>query len=126
MINKTIKKIHQYRLGFLVLISFLFLLFLGLNPVDMSKYYGARFSSAVGMSISIPENPVNKIAKQLNEKEADLNAREIELDKLAKEMEKKPSNDVFIITFTSNEKTSFFYFNNLILNFYLMILFSYK
>ncbi len=98
MINKTIKKIHHYRLGFLFLISFLFLLFLGLNPVDISKYYGARFSSAIGMSVSIPENPANKIAKQLKEKEESLNARESELDKLAKELKNKPSNDVFIVT----------------------------
>lgn len=80
MINKAVKKIHHYRIWFLVLSSFVFLAFLGLNPVDISKYYGARFGSAIGMSVSIPENPVSKIAIQLKEKEESLNIRELDLN----------------------------------------------
>jgi hypothetical protein len=76
MINKTVKKIHRHRISFLVLISFLFLAYLGMNPIDISKYFGAKFGSSVGMSVGVPENPINKLAMQLKEKEEDLNERE--------------------------------------------------
>ncbi len=97
MLNKTIKKIHHYRLLFLFTISFVFLAFLGLNPVDLSKYYGAKFGSAVGMSVGIPENPVNKIAMQLKEKEKSLNTRASILDERELALTKTPNNDQFIV-----------------------------
>ena len=53
---------------------------LGVNPLDIGKFFGAEFSQAVGMSVSIPENPFNKLAVQLKEKEKNLNEREIALD----------------------------------------------
>ena len=97
MINRTIKKIHHYRLLFLFTISLVFLAFLGLNPIDLSKYYGAQFSSAIGMSVSIPENPVSKVAIQLKEKEESLNARELALAERELALSSKPSQDNFII-----------------------------
>ncbi len=53
---------------------------IGLNPVDVGKFLGANIGSAVGINVSIPENPVNKFALQLKEKEDILNAREQDLD----------------------------------------------
>ncbi len=79
------------------MISFVFLLLLGMNPVDISKYYGAKFGSAIGMSVSIPENPVSKIALQLKEREEGLNTRESELDKRELSLEKKFDGDKFTI-----------------------------
>ncbi|PLX27090.1 hypothetical protein C0583_05090 [Candidatus Parcubacteria bacterium] len=76
MIKKTVKHIHKWRLGFLLLFSVVFLSYLGLNPIDLSKYFGASFSSAIGMSVGVPDNPYNKLASQLKEKEEMLNARE--------------------------------------------------
>lgn len=97
MIKKTIKKIHHYKVGFLVLISLLFLAYLGLNPINISKYYGAMFGSAVGMSVSIPENPMNKLAKQLKDKEAELQQREIELNQKIKKIDNNSGQDRILI-----------------------------
>jgi hypothetical protein len=97
MINKTIRKIHNYRIPFLVLISFMFLAYLGLNPIDLSRYYGARFGSAVGMSMSIPENPVNKLALDLKKKEEALAAREQDLSRREAELINRPERDRLLI-----------------------------
>ena len=117
MINKTIKKIHHYRLGFLFLISFLFLTYVGLNPLDISKYYGARLGSAVGMSVSIPENPISKIALELKEKEEDLNTREVELKQLEDSLKKEPIGDRFIIWLMASGILALFIL--IVVNFYL-------
>ncbi len=117
MIHKTVKKIHHYRLGFLMIFSIFFLSFLGLNPVDLSKYYGAKFGSAVGMSVGIPENPVSKIAMQLKEKEERLNERETELKKLEEDLSKKPSDDKLIIYLMGSGIVTLFLL--ILINFYL-------
>ncbi len=117
MIDKTIKKIHHHRISFLVMISFLFLLFLGMNPVDISKYYGAKLGSAIGMSVSIPENPVSKIALQLKEREESLNTRELKLDEREASLENKPSSDKFIIWLMASGIVSLFLL--ILINFYL-------
>ncbi len=97
MLNKAIKKIHRFRVGFLILISIAFLAYLGLNPLDLSRYYGARFGSAVGMSMSIPENPVNKLALELSNKEKSLADREADLRKREEGLAKQPNNDRLVM-----------------------------
>ncbi|KKQ61400.1 MAG: hypothetical protein US83_C0006G0040 [Candidatus Falkowbacteria bacterium GW2011_GWC2_38_22] len=59
----------------------------GINPVDVGIFYGSKVGSAVGMSSSVAENPFNKLAldlknkeNSLSQKEQALNAREAELN----------------------------------------------
>ena len=117
MINRTIKKIHHYRLLFLFVISFVFLAFLGLNPMDISKYYGAKFGSAIGMSVSVPENPVSKIAIQLKEKEDSLNIRELELNEREASLGSRLNDDNFIIYLMGSGILALFLL--ILINFYL-------
>lgn len=67
-------------------VSLVILLQLALKPLDVGKYIGARFSDAIGMSVSIPENPVNKLARELNERKAELDEREAEIVKKEQEI----------------------------------------
>lgn len=90
MFKGTIKFIHRLRLFFFLFILVSFLYYLGLNPVDVGRFVGSKIGSAVGMSISVPENPFNKVALQLEEREEELDERakalairEVELDKQA-------------------------------------------
>jgi hypothetical protein len=76
MINKAIKAIHRLRILFLIIIAAGFLYTAGLNPVDVSVFLGAKLGRAVGMSTSVPENPFNKLTKELREKEEKLDTRE--------------------------------------------------
>ena len=79
MIKHAFTWIHKLRLWFLVLIVVGFLYVVGLNPVSISVFLGAKFGSAIGMSINIPENPFNKLAAQLKDKEEELAQKENEL-----------------------------------------------
>lgn len=45
-------------------------------PSEILKYLGAQIGSSVGVSLTVPENPFNKWARQLQEKEKELNLRE--------------------------------------------------
>lgn len=80
MFHKIFKFIHDLKVFFLAIIFLSFFNFLGANPLDIGKFFGAEFSHAVGMSVSIPENPFNKLAVQLKEKEMKLNERELMLN----------------------------------------------
>jgi hypothetical protein len=66
---------------------------LGLNPIDTGVFMGAKFGKAIGMEVSVPSNPFNKLALALKEKEAGLNEREKSLDAREKVLlvEKKES-----------------------------------
>jgi hypothetical protein len=84
MFKKMIKFIHAARVYFLLFITVSFFYYLGLNPVDVGCFIGAKMGSAVGMSVSVPENPFNRLALQLKEKEERLNQKEIELSEREK------------------------------------------
>ena len=94
MFLRTARKIHKFRILFFSFILVSFLYTVGISPIDYTKYLGARFSSAVGVSssASVPANPMNTLAMQLKEKEDRLNTREAQLDK--KETDLKSSNAV--------------------------------
>lgn len=76
MFHKIFRFIHDLKVFFLAIIFLSFFNILGANPLDVGKFFGAQFSQAVGMSVSIPENPFSKLALQLKEKENNLNERE--------------------------------------------------
>jgi hypothetical protein len=82
MIKEIIKIIHALRVLFFALILVSFLFYLGINPIDVGRYVGSRFSYAVGIgtSASITPNPFNTLALQLKEKENKLDAREKTVD----------------------------------------------
>jgi len=86
MIHKTVKHIHRFRVYFLAFIVVAFFYELGLNPVDVGKFVGAKAGSAIGMSISVPENPINKLALELKQKEERLDQREKDLNDREKEL----------------------------------------
>jgi hypothetical protein len=86
MIKTAVKMIHGLRIFFLVYIIIGSLFLAGVNPVDIGRFVGAEIGSAVGMSLSIPENPFNKLALQLREKEANLTQKEQELNKREQEL----------------------------------------
>lgn len=88
MIKKTVRKIHDLRIFFLAFILVSFLYNIGLGPVDISKIIGAKFSSAVGLSVGVPENPINTLARQLEEKEKRLAQKEEDLLKKEDDLKK--------------------------------------
>ncbi len=77
-----------------IIVSFLFVL--GVNPVSVSKFFGAKLGAAVGMSTSVPENPFNKLASQLKEKENALSVREQELNEREKTLEPGQNNNYLV------------------------------
>jgi hypothetical protein len=79
MIKGIIKLIHELRIAFLLLIVLGFFTVIGVNPVSVGIFVGAKMGSAVGMSTSVPENPFNKLALELKEKESKLTQKEINL-----------------------------------------------
>ena len=71
---------------------------IGLSPVSITKFFGAKLGSAVGVSTSVPENPFNKLAGQLKQKEEELALREQELNLKAEELDSgNNSQDLLII-----------------------------
>ena len=83
MIRPTIKIIHHLRVLFFMMIVMSFLYLANLSPIDISVFLGAKMGSAIGMNISVPANPFNKLAMQLEEKETKLDEREKKLDERA-------------------------------------------
>ena len=83
MLKPTFKLIHHLRVLLFMMIVMSFLYVANLSPIDISVFLGARVGSAIGMNISIPENPFNKLATALDEKETRLNEQEKKLDERA-------------------------------------------
>jgi len=83
MLKPTIKFIHHLRVLLFMMIVMSFLYVANLSPIDISVFLGANMGRAIGMNISVPENPFNKLALQLDEKETRLDEREKELDERA-------------------------------------------
>lgn len=80
MLHKTVKHIHHWRLFFLAAITMLFLVYAQINPLDIGYFMSIKMGRAVGMTTSVPENPFNKLALQLEEKSDRLDLRESELE----------------------------------------------
>jgi len=58
----------------------------GSNPLKLAQLYGAKMSRAMGLTMSVTENPHNKLALQLSEKEQNLNEREKNLNQLQEQL----------------------------------------
>jgi hypothetical protein len=97
MIIRVFKFIHTLRIFFLCFIIVGFLYIIGLNPVSIAKFIGAKFGFAVGMSTSVPENSFNQLASQLKEKENALAQREKELKIRADELQKENDGNDFLV-----------------------------
>lgn len=59
------------------------------NPPAIVHYLLAQIGSSVGISLTVPENPFNTWAKQLQEKEENLQQREAMLIELLNKTEKE-------------------------------------
>ena len=86
MLHKTVSFVHKLRVYFLVIIIIGFFAVVGLNPVDVGVFFGAKIGSAIGMSTSVVENPFSRLALQLSEKEERLNKLEKELNEKEKSL----------------------------------------
>jgi hypothetical protein len=74
-----IKKIsHAIVIFFLAILFSYFLLFLFLHPLNPVFFLGEKLSAAVGMtnSATVAENPINRLALQLDEKQKQLDEKE--------------------------------------------------
>jgi len=82
MFKKAIKIIHDLRVFFFAFILISSLYSLGVNPMDLGKFIGAKFTYAIGVSTStsVPANPFNSLALQLQEKQKMLDQRERDLN----------------------------------------------
>lgn len=80
MLKRSISIIHKLRLYFLIAIIVGFFAAAGINPVDVGIFYGSKAGQAVGMSTSVAENPLNKLALDLKNKEDNLNQKELALN----------------------------------------------
>lgn len=69
----------------------------GSNPIHLAQIYGAKVGQAMGLSMSVTENPYNKLAMQLNEKEQALTQRENDLNQLQEQLLQSNENYKLIL-----------------------------
>lgn len=103
MIKEIIKAIHALRVFFLAIIIVSFLLFLGLNPIQLAQVIGANLGLAkdagTNMQVGVPENPYNTLALQLKAKEDQLTEKERIVAQYQKDLEKQASLQNKLIVF---------------------------
>jgi hypothetical protein len=115
---KTIKYIFTV---FVIAIPFSFaLVFLYLHPLNPAFFLGEKLMAATGAvnTASVPYNPINRLAMQLDEKEKQLNEREQSLNDRATALEKQDSiwnNGVLLAIFLALAILGFL----VVINFYL-------
>lgn len=86
MIKETFRMMHNLKVAFFLMIVIYFFAMIGVNPLDVGSFFGAKFGSAIGMSTSVAENPFNKLAVQLEQKEKALDIREQRVEKMEREL----------------------------------------
>jgi hypothetical protein len=96
MLKRTIKIIHRLRVYLLCFLMIGFFYYLGTNPIRIGRYIGARSGLSVSMSTSVPENPINKLALDLQQKENLLAQKEQELNDREKTLNSGHQN-IFMI-----------------------------
>ena len=91
---RLLKKIWRNAVVFFMATVFAFALFtLFLNPLQPIFFLGGQLRAASNVSnlASVPANPINKIALQLNEKEKELSVKEQNLNERALSIERENS-----------------------------------
>lgn len=63
----------------IIIASLIFQYITDINPLSIGKYFVYQLVSVIGVSVSVPPNPFNTLAQQLNEKENTLIQKEKEL-----------------------------------------------
>lgn len=61
------------------------------NPLTLAEIIGSKIGNAVGVgtSVTIPETPINRLAKQLDDREKELNDRQQKLNNIENNLEEK-------------------------------------
>lgn len=76
MSRETITSITFFLIiGFIVVLQ----IFFNTNPISVGRYVVAQIGSSIGITVSVPVNPFNTLAQQLDEKEALLLEKEKKL-----------------------------------------------
>lgn len=91
---EILKKIYHYIAVFILACVFSFgLFYLFLHPLDINSFVGARLGSAnlISNSATVPINPFNKLAMQLEAKEKELKEIERNLGVMEEELNKRGS-----------------------------------
>lgn len=82
---KGIVRIWHIILIFLFAFSVSAVLFnFGSSPIRLAQIYGAKIGQAMGLSMTVTENPYNTLALQLGEKEQALTERENGLNQIGR------------------------------------------
>ena len=89
---EILKKIYHYLIVFIAACVFCFgLFYLFLHPLDVNSFLSANLGSAslISNSATVPINPFNKLAMQLEAKEKELLAKEKNLETREEELIKR-------------------------------------
>lgn len=92
--SSLFKKIwHIFAIFAIAIVFSYFLLLLFLHPLNLAFFFGEKLSLAAGVTntTSVPVNPINKLAMQLEEKEKELAAKERALNDRSVAIEKQNS-----------------------------------
>ncbi len=116
------KKIINLLMGILIL-SFVFIFGFywfsyKISPIFVVNYLAAQAGSAIGISATVPPNPYNTIAQQLNKKEKELQEREKEINQKEKQIKEKVVSQNKAILWGLFSMT-FILFVLILMNFYL-------
>lgn len=88
MPQKTIKLLIYINSLFLVLLFCFSWFYYGANPAQIMRYLLAQVGSNLGVSLTVPENPFSNLAKQFQEKEAELQKREEAINEILRKTER--------------------------------------
>jgi hypothetical protein len=69
---------HSFLIIFIAIIFSYFFFFLFLHPLNLVYFLGDKLYAAtgIGSSATVPQNPINQLALQLDDKQKELDARE--------------------------------------------------
>lgn len=83
---KKVSKIRHYFSVAVLAALVLTLLYMATNPLKLEKFVATNIGRAVGLSLSVSENPYNTLALELQKKEERINAREKDLEKIQEDL----------------------------------------
>jgi hypothetical protein len=83
---RQVSKTRHYFSILLLVMTVAGSLYLSLHPLDLESLFESKIGRAVGLSISVAENPYNKLALELDQKEEQIALREQKLDQIQAEL----------------------------------------